>query len=224
MAQVPTINGPAGNSIDYTPSSAVTGGDVVLVGNIVGVATDDIAASALGSLSVRGLKYVPKTTAAWVVGLPVYWNATGDPDSGSAGTGAANQLGVGLSMGIAALVAASGDDRGYVLMGESPAIASATVVATGNAQGDAAQIGLGFSLVSAADGTKGVILPAAAAGLQVTVKNIDAANAVLKVYPATSDAINAIAANSPISMGAKTCCTFTAYDGVTWYTNPLLPS
>ena len=97
-----------------------------------------------------------------------------------------------------------------------------TVAATGSAQGDAAALVLGFNLVTAADGTKGVILPAAAAGKQVRVKNN--ANAVLKVYPATSDAINALSINSAISIAAFTCPTFEAYDNTTWYTNPLLPS
>lgn len=98
-----------------------------------------------------------------------------------------------------------------------------TVAATGSNQGDAAAIpNATFNLVTAADATKGVKLPAAAAGLIRTIKNN--ANAVLKVYPNTDDAINAIAANTEISMAAFTCATFFCYDGTTWYTSPLLPS
>ena len=80
----------------------------------------------------------------------------------------------------------------------------------------------GFVVVSAADGTKGVRLPAAAAGMKYTIKNN--VNAVLKVYPATSDAINALTANDSISMAALTCADFTTADAVTWFTTPLLPS
>lgn len=101
------------------------------------------------------------------------------------------------------------------------------LAATGSGQGDAAAItvdSMGLVHVTGADATKGVILPAAAAGKVVTIKNADAANAVLKVYPATDDAINAIAANSALSMAAKTCATFRAIDGTTWFTEPLLPS
>jgi hypothetical protein len=105
-----------------------------------------------------------------------------------------------------------------------PTVPSATVAAAGSAQGDAAALATGFTLVTGADGTKGVILPAAAAGKQVEIKNDDAANAVLKVYPATGDAINAIAANGALSMAAKTSALFTAYDATTWYTTPLVPS
>jgi predicted RecA/RadA family phage recombinase len=101
---------------------------------------------------------------------------------------------------------------------------SATVAATGSAQGDAAAIADGFTLVSAADGTKGVKLPAAAAGGLCIVKNADAANAILKVYPDTGDAINALGANAALSMAAKTSAVFVAFDATTWYTIPLLPS
>jgi predicted RecA/RadA family phage recombinase len=101
---------------------------------------------------------------------------------------------------------------------------SATVAATGSTQGDAAAIADGFTLVTAADGTKGVKLPAAAAGALCLVKNADAANAILKVYPDTGDAINALAANAALSMAAKTSAVFVAFDATTWYTIPLLPS
>lgn len=98
----------------------------------------------------------------------------------------------------------------------------ATVAATGSLQTDAAAVGVGFTLVSAADATKGVKLPAAVAGQQCRIKNN--ANAVLKVWPNTDDAINAIAANSALSMAAFTSAIFECYDGTTWYTTPLLPS
>ncbi len=103
-------------------------------------------------------------------------------------------------------------------------VASATVAATGTVQGDAAAIAEGFTLVTAADAAKGVKLPAAAAGKVCIVKNEDSANAVLKVWPNTDDAINAIAANTNIALAAKTSAIFVAYDATTWYTIPLLPS
>ena len=102
-------------------------------------------------------------------------------------------------------------------------MATATKAAAGSAQGDAEAITAeGFCLVTGADATKGVKLPAAAAGKMVIIKNN--ANAVLKVYPASSDAINAIAANGALSMAAYTSAVFVAYDATTWYTVPLLPS
>lgn len=104
------------------------------------------------------------------------------------------------------------------------AVPSATVAAAGSVQGDAAAVATGFTLVTAADAIKGVILPAAVAGLVCIIKNADAANAILKIYPATGDAINAIAANSALSIAAKTSVILVAYDATTWYSVPLLPS
>jgi len=101
-------------------------------------------------------------------------------------------------------------------------IPSATVAATGSTQGNAAAIATGFTLVSAADATKGVLLPAAAAGKVCIIKNN--VNAVLKVWPNTSDAINALNADASMSLAALTSAVFVAYDATTWYTVPLLPS
>lgn len=101
------------------------------------------------------------------------------------------------------------------------------LAAAGSIQGDAGAIGtVTPSLVHAtgADATKGVRLPLAVAGMQITIKNADAANAILKVWPGVGDAINAIAGDTNISMAAKTSAVFTAIDATTWFTTPLLPS
>ena len=76
--------------------------------------------------------------------------------------------------------------------------------------------------MSAADATKGVLLPAAAAGALCIVKNN--VNAVLKIWPASGDAINAIGADTAMSIAALTSVVLVAYDATTWYTVPLLPS
>ncbi len=98
----------------------------------------------------------------------------------------------------------------------------ASVAATGTDQASAADLAVGFSAVTAADGTKGVKLPAAAAGLRCEVKNVAAA--VLKIYPNTSDAINALNANASLDIAASTSCILVAADDTTWYSIPLLPS
>jgi len=104
-----------------------------------------------------------------------------------------------------------------------PKIPTATVAATGSDQAGAAAITTGFTLVTAADDTKGVRLPAAAAGLQCIVKN-GVGNKILKVYPGTSDVINALSANASLDMAAATIAYLVAYDATTWYSTPLLPS
>lgn len=103
-----------------------------------------------------------------------------------------------------------------------PKIPVAAVAAAGSTQADAGALATGFSLVSDANGTKGVKLPAAAAGAVCIVKNN--ANAVLKLYPGSSDAINALSADAALSMAAFTSALLVAYDATTWYTVPLLPS
>jgi predicted RecA/RadA family phage recombinase len=67
-----------GNSIDYTPGSAVTAGAVVVQGELVGVAKVDIPASTLGALAVAGVFDFPKATGAGTAiaaGANCYWNA-----------------------------------------------------------------------------------------------------------------------------------------------------
>ncbi len=66
----------SGGSVDYTPSSAVTAGDVVVQGPMIGVACNDIAADALGSLDVEGVFEFPKAAVAITAGAKVYWTGT----------------------------------------------------------------------------------------------------------------------------------------------------
>ena len=47
---------------------------------------------------------------------------------------------------------------------------------------------------------------------------------MLKLYPNTDDAINALSANAALSMAAYTSALLVSYDATTWYTVPLLPS
>ena len=65
-----------GDSIDYTPTSAVPAGSVVIQGGLVGVAKLDIAANTLGALAVSGMFDFKKTTVAITAGAKVYWNTT----------------------------------------------------------------------------------------------------------------------------------------------------
>lgn len=224
MAQVPITTYADGCVIDYTPVGAVTAGDGVVINGIVGVATNDIAAGALGSLSVEGIKKTPKATGAWVAGMPVHWNPIGDPDNGTAGTGSANQLGVGTYMGLAVLAALSGDDYGYVnLNAPSPVVPNQAVTAAGSTIADAAQLGYGLNVVTGADGTKGVILPVAIPGVPVYIKGVTAA--VLKVWPKTGAQINAVGASTAMSLASgATPVILVASSATQWYTFPLLPS
>lgn len=79
-----------GLAIDYTPDgAAVTGGDVVVQNNVVGIAKTDIADGELGALAISGVFDVLKAEEAFAtVGANIFWDADGTPYGGT-GTGAA---------------------------------------------------------------------------------------------------------------------------------------
>jgi predicted RecA/RadA family phage recombinase len=65
-----------GRVIDYTPTAAVSAGDVVIQGDLVGVAKEPIAANATGSLAVSGIFDFQKSyLTIYAAGAKVYWDA-----------------------------------------------------------------------------------------------------------------------------------------------------
>lgn len=68
-----------GVAIDYTPPADVAAGDVVVQGELVGVAKLDIKANTLGALAVAGVFDFAKATGggtAITAGANVYWDDT----------------------------------------------------------------------------------------------------------------------------------------------------
>ena len=98
----------------------------------------------------------------------------------------------------------------------------AAVAAAGTNQGTAAALSEGLNVVSAADGTKGVRLPTAVAGMVVIVKNTVAAS--LKIYPASGAAVNAVAANGSYDITNLTSTMLVASSATQWYSVPLVAS
>jgi len=85
-----------GKAIDYTPGSAVSAGDVVVQGDLIGVAKLDIAADALGALAVDGVFDFPKASGASTAitaGAKVYWDAGDSEAKEDAESGANKYLG-----------------------------------------------------------------------------------------------------------------------------------
>lgn len=77
-----------GASIDHTPSSAVTAGDVIVQGDLIGIAKKDIAAAALGALATVGVYDFPKSTAstsAITAGQTLYWDEENEVATPTAG-------------------------------------------------------------------------------------------------------------------------------------------
>ena len=98
-----------GAAIDYTPGTAVAAGDVIVQGELVGVANLDIAANVLGALAVQGVFDFPKATGgstAIAAGAVVYWDV-GDSEAKEDDETGANKL-------IGKTVAAAGDNDATV--------------------------------------------------------------------------------------------------------------
>jgi predicted RecA/RadA family phage recombinase len=94
-----------GKSIDYTPGADVSAGDVVVQGDLVGIAQLDIASGALGALAVTGVFDLPKTAGVdegIAAGAKVYWDVADAVAKTDAEAGANKYLGK--------TVAAAGDD------------------------------------------------------------------------------------------------------------------
>lgn len=78
-----------GDTIDYTPGSAVAAGDVVVQVDLVGVATRAIAANALGALAVAGVFDFAKATGSGegiAAGTKVYWDTVNEVATATAGS------------------------------------------------------------------------------------------------------------------------------------------
>jgi predicted RecA/RadA family phage recombinase len=67
------------DAVDYTPTADVAVGDVIVQGELVGIANRPITANTLGALAVEGIFDFPKATSAGsgiTAGSNVYWDAT----------------------------------------------------------------------------------------------------------------------------------------------------
>jgi len=101
----------SGAAIDYTPSSAVAAGQVVVLNSLIGVAARPIAANELGALDLEGLFEVVKVNGQINEGAALYWDADGNPQGGTAGTGALTTTADSNPFfGFAAAAAAAGDE------------------------------------------------------------------------------------------------------------------
>ena len=214
-----------GETLDYTPVGAVAYGDVIVQGSCVGIALRDMLAGQPASLAIEGCFEFPKAASdgGMAVGSIAYWDDSAKVATGTAGSnayiGKVETTAATSATVVRVQMESMANASGSVGFGVVP---SATVAASGTGSGDS-PIAIGFTLVSAANGTKAITLPTAAAGKVCIVKNNVAAN--LLVFPATADKINGGTATSgSLTMAGLTCAMFVAYDATDWYSLPLLPS
>jgi hypothetical protein len=184
------------NIIDYTPSSAVTGGTPTAITlETLGVPSQDIAASTKDALLVHNA--IVKIVAAGVVGNigdNVWWDNNGNPYGGTTGTGAATTYGPDGNywIGTLAKALAATDTHAYVRWNvANPAIPHwpnrlHETITTGplDVQDN------GKVLWSSTGDTNTITLPAVAVGLDVVIMNSAAdAGAVLNIDPNNNDKI-----------------------------------
>ncbi len=82
--------------MDYTPAADVIAGEVVVLGELVGVAKLDIKAGDLGALHVTGVFDFPKAAGAGSAipaGSKVYWDATAEVATQDDASGANKLIG-----------------------------------------------------------------------------------------------------------------------------------
>ena len=94
-------------TIDYTPASAVSAGDVLVLGGQVYIAPHDIAANALGALLTEGVFRGDLAAVTVTIWDAIYWDADGDPYGGTAGTGCFTNVATGNTFCGYAVAAAS---------------------------------------------------------------------------------------------------------------------
>jgi predicted RecA/RadA family phage recombinase len=146
MAQTPVTFRTPGDALDYTPSADVAAGAVVLIGNKVMISKRAISANVKGALHVKGVFRFPKDASVFAAGDAVYWNATGNPVGGTAGSGAATSTPTANFAGYVPPdgAALTGDATVDVKLaaselsatsGVAATIPTATVAATGNQPG-----------------------------------------------------------------------------------------
>ena len=178
-----------GASIPYTPTSANNPGDVVLIGtanNIVTITTDAISANQLGAIFLGGVFVCPKDASTFNLGDPVYWNATGNPTVGTAGTGCMTSTSLGnVFAGTACAAQVTGDATVEVkLTGAAKGTPSGGSASAITAQGSLATVGAGtITGALIADGLilRGGLQTAAFTDTTDTAANITAALPALGV-------------------------------------------
>ena len=109
-----------------------------------------------------------------------------------------------------------GGSGGYVELGPSILLNARQVAAAGNSQGTATAIQGGLSIVTGADGTKGVVLPTPKVGELIIVLNASEAS-VLEIWPASGGEINTALPDASFSVAAMGLFIAVATSATQWY-------
>lgn len=229
MAQTPCKYRQVGDTIDYTPGSAVLAGTVYVIGTtVVTIVPKDIAADEKGAAATRGVFNVPKDNSDVAAGDALYWDDNGSPVGGDASSGAFTKTANGNVFAGFALEAAGtsvGDCDMFLrsidgtVPGNLAPVPAGTVAATNSAINNGTPItALGITLVSGANNTAAVVLPDAAIGSVLWLANFSGGNNTLAVFPTVGDAVNLLGANNVYTQATNSTVGFIKYSASQWYT------
>ncbi len=113
-----------GDSVDFIPSIDMDAGEIVRLGNLIGITKTPIKAGTLGTLAVSGIFDVLKTAGiSFTAGGNVFWNS-------EAGTAAAD----GIFLGIAVREAQANQEHVQVLLNYSGNLPENQSAADGDAE------------------------------------------------------------------------------------------
>lgn len=181
-----------------------------------GIGVTQQACAASGTVTVKlwsaSGTFLVQAAAAITRGAQLYSAASGEVDD--SGTYRLPFVAGEAATGQGDVIEILPQDNQTVTVGAYNSSDVGTVAAAGSNQGTATAITKLVTYVTASDGAKGVVLPAAATGLVAEVYNTVAA--ALLIYPNTSDDINDGTANAAITIAAKSHARFVAVDATTW--------
>jgi predicted RecA/RadA family phage recombinase len=191
-----------GDVMEHTPSSALTGGQVIqLNSGIVAVPLSGIAADAAGTVQVSGIMAIRNTAVAGGVGMPVWWDENGTAVDTSTGACTVDGSAGDFYIGYLVKDLAATDKVAYVMLNAEnpfgPACAGKTVskktadytvlgtdngtiiLVDGSAEGDDTIILTMTAVVTLGDGFEVTIMNAAGAGASICIVEVDNADKFL---------------------------------------------
>ncbi len=113
-----------GDSVDFTPSVDMDAGEIVRLGNLIGITKTPVKAGTLGTLAVSGIFDVQKSAGiSFTAGSNIFWNS-------EAGTAAAD----GIFLGIAVRETQIAQEHVQVLLNYSGNLPGTQSAADGDAE------------------------------------------------------------------------------------------
>lgn len=176
------VTGKAGN--------ASAGGAVAIAGGAAAAGAYDG-----GAVTITG---GAGPAAGNVGGAVTILSGAGDGTNGTAGAVVIDSSGTGNVKGAITI----GTNAASLTLGKMPRFPFTTVAANGANQATAGTLSEGINLVTGADNSKGVVLPACVNGKTVIVIS-QTTDKTLKIYPPTSKQINGAGANNAITLAAN---------------------